>query len=97
MIKDQLFIPLVTESVVILNQKGLHSRAAAKFVRVANSFKAETFVQKNDLVVSAHSIVDLLMLAASQGTQLLLKSSGSEAQEAIDALKSLVLEKFQEE
>ncbi len=97
MINDRLFTPFVTESVEIKNQRGLHSRAAAKFVKVANAFKAETFVQKEDLIVSAHSIIDLLMLTAGKGTKLLLKSSGSEAQEVLMALKALVLEKFQEE
>lgn len=97
MTHDRLFTPFITETVEIKNQKGLHSRAAAKFVKVANAFKAETFVQKEDLIVSAHSIIDLLMLTAKKGTKLVLKSSGSEAQEAVHALKTLVLEKFQEE
>ncbi|MBS0184741.1 MAG: HPr family phosphocarrier protein [Proteobacteria bacterium] len=94
---NQLFTQFVTESIEIKNQKGLHSRAAAKFVKVANAFKAETFVQKDDLIVSAHSIIDLLMLTAGKGTKLVLKSSGSEAREALKALKNLVLEKFQED
>ncbi len=94
---DRLFTPFITESVEIKNQKGLHSRAAAKFVKVANAFKAETFVQKEDLIVSAHSIIDLLMLTAGKGAKLMLKSSGTEAQEVLKALKDLVLEKFQED
>lgn len=95
--QDQLLTSFLMESIEIRNKKGLHSRAAAKFVKVANAFKAQTFVQKNDVVVSAHSIIDLLMLGAGKGTKLVLKSSGNEAQEALNALKSLVLEKFQEE
>ena len=94
---NQLISQFVTESVEIKNQKGLHSRAAAKFVKVANAYKAETFVQKDDLIVSAHSIIDLLMLTAGKGTKLVLKSSGSEAREVLKALKDLVLEKFQED
>jgi phosphocarrier protein len=81
----------------ICNQRGLHARAAAKFVKVATAFEAETEVVKDDMRVSARSIMGLMMLAASCGTQIKICSAGADAVEAVAALSDLVKRKFDEE
>jgi len=83
--------------VVIENQKGLHARAAAKFVRTAESFRSEISVVMDSLRVSGRSIMGLMMLAAVQGTRLKLCASGEDAEEAIAALSDLVRRKFDED
>ncbi len=83
--------------VVISNQRGLHARAAAKFVKLAETFSAEITVAKNDTRVSARSIMGLMMLAASCGTQIKICTSGEDAIEAMVALTELVQRKFDED
>jgi phosphocarrier protein len=82
---------------VIANQRGLHARAAAKFVRIAENFEAEVTVTKGDLRVSARSIMGLMMLAASCGTQIRICGTGADAAEAVEALAEFVKRKFDEE
>lgn len=84
------------EMVVITNERGLHARAAAKFVQVVSSFSAEIYVMKGDTRVDAHSIMGLMMLAASCGTRLKLCASGDGAVEAINDLSDLVRRGFDE-
>jgi phosphocarrier protein HPr len=88
---------LVRRSVTILNRKGLHARAAAKFVEVAGKFQAEVEVLKDGTTVSARSIMGLMMLAASPGVQIELRGRGAEAQAAVDALAQLIQAKFHED
>lgn len=83
--------------VVIANQRGLHARAAAKFVRIADQFTAEITVAKGETSVSGRSIMGLMMLAAAKGTQLKLCATGDDAVAALDALTELVARKFDEE
>lgn len=85
------------EIVVLVNGKGLHARAAAKFVQVAAMFKAEIFVAKDEARVTGDSIMGLMMLAAPCGTRLKLCSCGPEAAEAIAALSNLIARGFDEE
>lgn len=85
------------ELVVISNQRGLHARAAAKFVRTLEGYKAEVTVTKDTIKVSGRSIMGLMMLAAPKGTQLKLCASGSDAIQAINALTELIKRKFDEE
>lgn len=87
--------PLVRE-VTIVNQKGLHARAAAKFVKLADTFQAEVTVVKGDMEVSGLSIMGLMMLAASPGSALELRISGPDSAEAMAALTELVARKFDE-
>lgn len=82
---------------VIENQRGLHARAAAKFVKTAEAFAAEIYVVKDDMRVSARSIMGLMMLAASPGTQIRICGAGHDAADAIAALTDLVKRKFDEE
>lgn len=82
----------------ISNEKGLHARAAAKFVKRAQGFNASIEVYKGDHQVSGQSMMDLLMLVAEKGTELVLVVRGKDAKEAIEALRTLIEEeKFQEE
>jgi len=82
--------------VVIANQKGLHARAAAKFVKLAGSFNAAIEVARGDQRVSGLSIMGLMMLAAGPGTEIELYATGADAERALAALEQLVLDKFGE-
>lgn len=89
--------PEISEQIIILNQKGLHARAAAKLVKLAGNFDAVIEVAKDEERVSATSIMGLMMLAASRGTKLTLFASGPAAQEALAALVKLINDKFEED
>ena len=81
----------------ILNEKGLHARAAAKFVELVDTFDVSLVVKKDDLEASGDSIMGLLMLAASRGTEIELVASGLEAAETLSALSELIENLFGEE
>ena len=83
-------------SVTIVNRRGLHARAAAKFVKVAEQFAAEVEVVKDDMVVCGTSIMGLMVLAAALGAQLEIRARGREAQAALAALVALVGRGFDE-
>jgi len=91
--------PAATASrrVRIVNQRGLHARAAAKFVRVAEGFAAQITVVKDGVEVPGTSIMGLMMLAAGPGTELELRAGGLEAAAALDRLQALVERGFDEE
>jgi phosphocarrier protein HPr len=84
-------------SVTIRNQRGLHARAAAKFVKLADLFDAEVTVRKGDMSVSGRSIMGLMMLAAAPGTTIRVSALGPDADAAIAAITELVESKFNEE
>ena len=81
----------------ILNEKGLHARAAAKFVELVDTFDVSLVVKKDNLEASGDSIMGLLMLAASKGTEIELVASGLEAAETLSALSDLITNLFGEE
>ena len=81
----------------ILNEKGLHARAAAKFVELVDTFDVSLVVKKDNLETSGDSIMGLLMLAASKGTEIELIASGLEAAETLSALSDLIKNLFGEE
>jgi phosphocarrier protein HPr len=81
----------------IRNQRGLHARAAARFVKTAGLFNAEVWVRKNGTEVSGRSIMGLMMLAAAPGTVIRLAATGPEAEAAVMALAKLVECKFDED
>jgi phosphocarrier protein len=81
---------------VICNRRGLHARAAAKFVKLAFEFNAEVTVAKGESAVSGRSIMGLMMLAAGPGTEIELAATGPDAQRAIEALTALVCCGFDE-
>ena len=84
-------------TVVICNQRGLHARAAAKMVELANRFDAEITVSKGGHEVSGKSILGLMMLAAAPDSEIMLNARGVGAEDAVEALCRLVEEKFQED
>jgi phosphocarrier protein HPr len=81
----------------ICNQRGLHARAAARFVKTAGLFDAEVRVRKNGTEVSGRSIMGLMMLAAAPGTVVELAATGRQAEAAVIALTELIECKFDEE
>ena len=81
----------------IVNQRGLHARAAARFVKLATAFPAEITVVANGTEVSGASIMGLMMLAASPGCELELRAKGPGAAAAIAALVKLIESKFHED
>ena len=88
---------MAERDVTICNQRGLHARAASKFVRVAEMFDAEVSVSKDGTEVCGTSIMGLMMLAASPGTSIRLSATGPEAVDALNALARLVADRFDEE
>lgn len=90
-------LPVVTREFSIVNQRGLHARASAKFVETVNAFDAEVLVKKDDMVVDGGSILDLMMLAASPGCSILVEARGTDAADVISALDELVTRRFGEE
>jgi phosphocarrier protein HPr len=83
-------------TVRIVNLRGLHARAAAKFVRMAEQFKSDVRVSKDGNEVCGTSIVGLLTLAASIHTEIMIRAAGDDADKALDALESLVSRRFDE-
>ena len=86
-----------TRTVEICNERGLHARASAKFVKLAASFDAEVRVSKDDNSVDARSIMGLMMLAAAIGSSIDIEAEGDQAEEAVDALTQLVAARSDEE
>ena len=84
-------------SVEILNERGLHARASAKFVKLAATFDAEVTVSKDGATVDARSIMGLMMLAAGPGSRISIHAEGREARSAVDALAELVTNRFEED
>ncbi len=84
-------------TVGICNQRGLHARASAKFVKLASSFEAEVRVTRDGSTVDARSIMGLLMLGAGNGCDVLIEGEGADAEEAVAALADLVARKFDED
>lgn len=81
----------------IVNVKGLHARASARFVEVVEAFDASATVRRDGLSAAGDSIMGLLMLAASMGTSIEVETSGAEAVALADALDTLVADRFGEE
>ena len=86
-----------SHSFIILNDKGLHARASARFVEVVERFESEVIVEKDGLEASGSSIMGLLMLAASKGTSIKVTLTGVDAEELVLALEELINSKFGEE
>jgi len=95
--EDAAAAATVKRVVKICNQKGLHARAAARFVKTAHQFEAEVWVRKNGTIVSGRSIMGLMMLAAASGVELQISASGPDADSAVETLARLVECKFDED
>jgi phosphocarrier protein len=89
--------PPLVRDLPIINKRGLHARAAARFVQTAERFDASVTVSRDGHSVGADSIMGLMMLAAGTGTTIRLEASGRDAAIALDALERLVAERFGEE
>lgn len=87
---------MIIKKVTIINKLGLHARAAAKFVATASKFTSELNVTKNNQSVNGKSIMGVMMLAASKGTELELSAEGEDAQELISAIEALINNLFDE-
>ena len=87
----------ISKELAIINQRGLHARASAKFVKCAEGFDANITVSKDGQTVPATSIMGLMMLAASIGTSVIVEASGPQAAQAMAALEILLADKFQED
>ena len=89
--------PILSREVRVPNKRGLHARAAAKFVMMAERFGASVDVIRDGQCVSARSIMGLMMLGAGQGSTIQLRAEGWDAKEAIEALAELVEAGFHEQ
>jgi len=89
-------VAVIERKVRIVNELGLHARPAAAFVKVAGRFAAEVTVGRDDMVVNGKSIMGVMTLAAEPGSELTIRAEGDDAQEAADALVSLVAAGFHE-
>jgi phosphocarrier protein len=83
--------------VIVINKLGLHARAAAKFVTAASSFSSNVDISKNGQCVNGKSIMGVMMLAASRGTELIITTQGEDEVEAADSLVGLIESRFGEQ
>ena len=90
-------LTVAERELAIVNQRGLHARASAKFVKCAEAFNADITVSRDGMTVPATSIMGLMMLGAAMGTSITVEASGPQAEEAMTALNQLVTSKFDEE
>ena len=88
---------MTSRQVTVVNQLGLHARAAARFVHLATRFQAHIRVARDDKVMDGKSIMGILLLAASRGTSLTITAEGDDEEEAVTALTQLVETGFGEE
>ncbi len=94
--KERLADGSIRAETEIVNRLGLHARAAARFVETASRFAADVTVSNGEESVSGKSILGLMMLAAAEGTTLVLHAKGADAEHAIDALGDLIADRFHE-
>jgi len=89
--------PNLSRSATILNQRGLHARAAAKFVKLANQYEAEIQVRRGELTANGRSIMGLMMLSAGIGNDVEVTVGGPQAEAALAAILDLIGRKFDED
>jgi len=87
----------MTKEFLVMNKLGIHARPAALFVKTANRFACEIFVEKDDEKVNGKSIMGLMMLAAGPGSKLTVHATGPDASKALSELELLLKRKFDEE
>ena len=87
----------IEKDVPVINRLGLHARPAAMFVKTANQFNCEVFVEKDGETVNGKSIMGLMMLAAGQGSKLHIRCEGPDADKAIKELEELIKARFNED
>ena len=88
---------MVEETLEIVNELGMHARAATRFVQTANRFRSEISVEKDGQTVNGKSIMGVLMLVAAKGTLITVRANGPDAEQALLDLSKLIKDKFGEE
>lgn len=88
---------MVTKELVVINKLGIHARPAAMFVKVANRFECDIFVEKDGEQVNGKSIMGLMMLAAGPSSRITVQAEGSDAEQAVIEIEALLKRKFDEE
>lgn len=96
-VSEQTAYEPITRDLLIVNQRGLHARASAKFVQLVGSFQADVQVEKDGISVGGTSIMGLMMLAASPGCHIRVTATGPDAEAAMSALETLIASRFGEE
>ncbi|MEC9493117.1 HPr family phosphocarrier protein [Flexistipes sp.] len=86
----------LSTDVEIVNELGMHARAAANFVKVANKYSSEVTVEKDGVFANGKSIMGVMMLAASKGSKIKVTTEGEDAKESLEALEKLIKDKFGE-
>jgi phosphocarrier protein HPr len=87
---------MISETITIINKLGLHARAASKLVSKASQFESEAFIEKQGNRVNAKSIMGVMMLAASKGTEVVLEVDGNDEKDCMDAIIELINNRFDE-
>ena len=87
---------MISKQVTIINKLGLHARAASKLVNQASQFESDVFIDKDGNRVNAKSIMGVMMLAASKGTDVILEADGSDEQACLEAMVLLINNRFDE-
>ena len=87
---------MIERTVQILNKNGLHARPAAEIVKIAAKYSSEITIARDELEVNGKSIMGVMMLAAECGASVVLKAEGGDAEQAVDALATLIANKFGE-
>ena len=87
----------ITKELIVINKLGIHSRPAALFVKTANRFECDIFVEKDGEKVNGKSIMGLMMLAAGPGSRLIVEADGHDAAKAVVEIELLIKRKFDEE
>jgi phosphocarrier protein len=88
---------MITKQITIINKLGLHARAAAKLVNCASGFRSSVFIERNGQRVNGKSIMGVMMLAASQGSDLKIEAVGEDESTAMEAIETLIQNRFGEE
>lgn len=87
---------MISKKVTIINKLGLHARAASKLVNKANQFESDVFIDKQGNRINAKSIMGVMMLAASKGTEILLEVDGGDEEDCMMAVIQLIEDRFEE-
>ena len=87
----------IEKEITIINRLGLHARPAAMFVRISSRYRSEVWVEKEGEQINGKSIMGLMMLAAGQGSKLLIRCEGPDADKAMEELEELIQKKFNED
>lgn len=89
-------LAMIKQELEIINKLGLHARASSKLTQTASQFTSEIWIEKNGRKVNAKSIMGVMMLAAAMGSKITLEANGADEQAAIDTLKALINDYFDE-